>query len=112
MKSQLLNTALALSLLLFVACSKDNSLATVEDGISNNTVSNITSATKESASAEVIPWGVERVGGGIAATDKTAWIIDSGINLTHPDLNVDLTRSISFVKGSSPQPMNLDMVHM
>ncbi|MEK7720622.1 MAG: S8 family serine peptidase [Bacteroidota bacterium] len=103
MKSQLLNTALALSLLLFVACSKDNSLATVEDGISNNTVSNITSATKESASAEVIPWGVERVGGGIAATDKTAWIIDSGINLTHPDLNVDLTRSISFVKGS-PSP--------
>ncbi|MCK9641437.1 MAG: S8 family serine peptidase [Prolixibacteraceae bacterium] len=101
MTTQFLKAAFALSLLLFVACSKDNSLVSVDDGISNHSVSNVPSAPNKSISTEIIPWGVECVGGGIAAPDKTAWIIDSGIDLTHPDLNVDLTRSISFVKGSS-----------
>ncbi|WP_278034232.1 S8 family serine peptidase [Flavobacterium nitratireducens] len=41
--------------------------------------------------AEVIPWGITRVGGGLSGAGKTAWIIDTGIDLTHPDLNVNKT---------------------
>lgn len=49
--------------------------------------------------AEVTPWGISRVGGGLSGVGKTAWIIDTGIDLTHPDLNVDLGRSKSFLGG-------------
>lgn len=47
--------------------------------------------------AQSIPWGVTRVKGGAANTFKTAWVIDSGVDLDHPDLNVDLARSANFV---------------
>lgn len=49
--------------------------------------------------AEITPWGISRVGGGDSGVGKTAWIIDTGIDLTHPDLNVDVTRSRSFLGG-------------
>ncbi len=45
------------------------------------------------------PWGITRVNGGADGTGKTAWIIDSGIDLDHPDLNVDVARSASFLSG-------------
>jgi subtilisin family serine protease len=51
--------------------------------------------------AQTTPWGIARVGGAGDGTGKTAWIIDSGIQLDHPDLNVDTQRSISFLTGSS-----------
>lgn len=56
------------------------------------------------SSAQVIPYGTTRVGGGLSASDNTAWVIDSGIDLDHLDLNVDVARSISFLTGS---PSNL-----
>ncbi|MEJ0104129.1 MAG: S8 family serine peptidase [Bacteroidota bacterium] len=46
----------------------------------------------------LITWNVNRVGYG-DGTGKTAWIIDSGIDFTHPDLNVDTLRSRSFLSG-------------
>ena len=50
------------------------------------------------------PYGITRVGAGQTYTgSKTAWIIDSGIDLDHPDLNVDAARSISYdTKDSNP----------
>jgi subtilisin family serine protease len=51
--------------------------------------------------AQVVPWGITRVNGGAAGTFGTAWVIDSGINLTHPDLNVDTARSRSFLGGTT-----------
>ncbi len=48
---------------------------------------------------QVIPWGIGRVGGAGNGVGKTAWIIDSGIDLDHPDLNVDVARSRSFLGG-------------
>ncbi|NDK55496.1 S8 family serine peptidase [Pontibacter sp. BT213] len=47
---------------------------------------------------ELVPWNVARVGYG-DGTGKTAWIIDSGIDTDHPDLNIDLARSTSFIYG-------------
>lgn len=55
-------------------------------------------------SGQEIPWGVSRVGNrnGIG---KTAWIIDTGIDLDHPDLNVDQNRAHSvFTKGKDSNP--------
>ena len=50
--------------------------------------------------SQTIPWGITRVGGAGDGTGKTAWIIDTGIDLTHPDLNVDDTRGFSaFTNG-------------
>lgn len=45
------------------------------------------------------PWGITRVGGAADGAGKTAWVIDSGIDLDHPDLNVDVDRSRSFLSG-------------
>jgi len=49
------------------------------------------------SSAQETPWGITRVHGGISAVGKVAWIIDTGIDLDHPDLNVDVNRSRTFV---------------
>ena len=48
---------------------------------------------------QVTPWGITRVNGGADGTGKVAWVIDSGIDQDHPDLNVDTGRSQSFLSG-------------
>jgi hypothetical protein len=64
------------------------------------------------STGETTPWGVTRVGGAVAAssTTGTAWIIDTGIDLDHPDLNVDGSRSMTvFTSGpdsESPDDLN------
>jgi subtilisin len=48
----------------------------------------------------LITWNVNKVGYG-NGIGKTAWIIDTGIDFDHPDLNVDATKSKSFLEGIS-----------
>lgn len=63
--------------------------------------------------AQQIPYGTTRVGGGTTASNYTAWIIDSGIDLDHPDLNVDVTRSATFLGGNStPDDQNGHGTHV
>ena len=50
--------------------------------------------------AQTTPWGITRVGGGLSGAGKTAWIIDSGIDQDHPDLNVNTALSESFLGGN------------
>jgi subtilisin family serine protease len=45
------------------------------------------------SSGQDIPWGITRVGGAGDGIGKTAWVIDTGIDLNHKDLNVDAGRS-------------------
>ncbi len=53
------------------------------------------------------PWGIARVNGGAGnSSGGTAWVIDSGIDLTHPDLNVDVGRSQSFLGGKDANDPN------
>jgi subtilisin family serine protease len=51
--------------------------------------------------AQETPWGIARVNGGGAGNFATAWVIDTGIDFTHPDLNVDTVRSRSFLGGTT-----------
>lgn len=48
----------------------------------------------------LVTWNVDKVGYADGTT-KTAWILDTGIDLDHPDLNVDRTRSRSFNEGET-----------
>jgi subtilisin family serine protease len=50
-----------------------------------------------------LTWNVQQTGYGRGdlQTSKTVWVIDTGIDLDHPDLNVDATRSRSFVSGKA-----------
>ena len=51
---------------------------------------------------QTVPWGVQRVGRGDGTVlAAKAWVIDSGIDLTHPDLNVDAADGASFLTGDS-----------
>ena len=48
------------------------------------------------------PWGITKVGGaGTPVSGVTAWIVDSGLDTDHPDLNVAAARCTSFVARGS-----------
>lgn len=55
---------------------------------------------------QTTPWGISRVDGPLDANGLTAYILDSGIDLDHPDLNVDVGNSRVFVDGE-PTPEDL-----
>jgi len=62
--------------------------------------------------AQVTPWGITRINGGAAGNYCKAWIIDTGIDLDNPDLNVDVTDSVIFAKGKSPDDDNGHGTHV
>lgn len=62
---------------------------------------------------QVTPWGITRVGGATSGATGTAWIIDSGIDLDHEDLNVDVARSETFLGGNTtPDDQNGHGTHV
>ena len=66
------------------------------------------------STAESTPAGITRVGGGATYTGTgRAFVIDSGIFLTHPDLNVDTALSRNFVsRETSPNDLNGHGTHV
>lgn len=66
---------------------------------------------------QTTPYGITRVNGGLAYTgSNVAWIIDSGIDLDHEDLNVDASRGFNaFTSGrdaGSPDDNNGHGTHV
>ncbi|HEX9691061.1 MAG TPA: S8 family serine peptidase [Gemmatimonadales bacterium] len=55
-------------------------------------------------SAQTTPWGITRVGGSGDGTGKTAWIIDTGIDLGHADLNTSRDCHANFVTRGKNSP--------
>jgi len=55
--------------------------------------------------AQTLPWGVSFVGGIITGVvPHTVYIIDTGLDLTHPELNIDRNRSRNFVMRGKNTP--------
>lgn len=55
--------------------------------------------------AQTTPYGISRVGYG-DGSGKTAWIIDTGIDYDHPDLNVDIARAANYTRAKSADDDN------
>ncbi|NCB06647.1 MAG: S8 family peptidase [Bacteroidia bacterium] len=53
------------------------------------------------APSQSTPWGIDRVNGGISYSGQNKiWIIDTGIDLDHPDLNVDKSNGWNFIANT------------
>ncbi|MEN8137897.1 MAG: S8 family peptidase [Bacteroidota bacterium] len=50
--------------------------------------------------AQSVPFGITRVGSQ-DATGKTAWIVDTGVDLDHPDINVDGSKGYDFINNDA-----------
>ena len=58
------------------------------------------------------PWGITRVNGISNYTgSNVAWVLDTGIDLDHSDLNVDVSRSVSFLTSGGPSAASPDDEH-
>lgn len=55
---------------------------------------------------------MSRVGGYQNGVGKKAWILDTGIDLDHPDLNVDISNSVSFVAQENADDQNGHGTHV
>lgn len=53
--------------------------------------------------AQTTPWGITRVGGYVNSANSYywAWVLDTGVDLDHPDLTVNTSYSKSFVGGTA-----------
>lgn len=59
---------------------------------------------EDTTCSQVTPWGITRVGGPLDGTGLMAWVIDTGIDLDHPDLNVNVGLSANFVWRGKNSP--------
>ncbi|MCL6699297.1 S8 family serine peptidase [Sphingomonas sp. NSE70-1] len=68
-------------------------------------------------SGQTTPWGITRVGGGVGVETKVAnaraFVIDTGIDLTHPDLNTTSNLHANFVaRETSPSDLHGHGTHV
>ncbi|WP_247711432.1 S8 family serine peptidase [Qipengyuania gelatinilytica] len=65
-----------------------------------------------SSPAQTTPWGIERVGGGQTGATGRALVIDSGVDLDHPDLNVNAGLSVNFTRDKNADDGNGHGTHV
>lgn len=60
------------------------------------------------SSSQETPWGITRVNGASSYSgSNVAWVLDSGIDLDHPDLNVDASRGFNaFTSGKDGKSLD------
>jgi len=62
--------------------------------------------------AQQTPYGIARVGGPLDGSGKHAWVIDTGIDLDHPDLNVGTGANFVLRGKNSPNDGNGHGTHV
>jgi len=62
----------------------------------------------DTSSGEEVPYGITRVNGGVSYTgSNVAWVVDTGIDLDHEDLNVDASRGFNaFTSGKDGKSLD------
>ena len=65
-----------------------------------------------SSPAQTTPWGIARVGGGQTGATGRALVIDSGVDLDHPDLNVNAGLSVNFTRDKDADDGNGHGTHV
>lgn len=82
-----------------------------QEYLAQGTLENVESDKYAKVQSQTIPWGITAIGGTTAANSSTgiAWILDTGIDLTHPDLNVNTALSRTFVTSGSDATTPNDM---
>ena len=65
-----------------------------------------------SGPAQTTPWGITRVGGGQTGATGRALVLDSGVDLDHPDLNVNVGLSVNFTRDKNADDGNGHGTHV
>jgi subtilisin family serine protease len=68
--------------------------------------------TMTSLLSQSTPWGVSRVAGPLDGNGKTAWILDTGIDLNHSDLSISTQHNVSFISGENANDLNGHGTHV
>jgi subtilisin family serine protease len=67
----------------------------------------------DGSSTQTTPWGIQRVGGPTDGTGLEAWILDTGIDLDHPDLNVGFGANfVTSGGGDTPEDLHGHGTHV
>jgi hypothetical protein len=78
----------------FLALSKDPDIYSIDEDVEAQII-----MADSTTSSQTIPWGIQHVGTG-DGTGKRAWVVDTGIDFNHPDLNVDLSKVFDVFGGN------------
>lgn len=91
------------------AMQKDTRVLVVEQDQVFRVPPTFASKEAESVQAQLTPWGITRVGGSVSGVGKVAWIIDTGVDLEHTDLTVDVARGRTFIKRGADAKTSDDL---
>ena len=82
------------------------------DGIAGIPTPRVEARPGGGGGGQTTPWGITRVGGSADGTGRVAWVLDTGVDLDNPDLNVDVSRSRDFTGRGNPDDGNGHGTHV